>query len=271
MRMVLLQKGKIVNQVKKRTHPFKYILTTCFKVRPIKAFLKKVKRGKLLDVGCGSGFMLSQLDGEFQESFGIDLSPEAVEFGKNFTHANLQVANAEKLPFEDNYFDCIVATDSFEHIPDDVAAIKEAKRVLVSGGKLIIYVPSDGGLLSNTPFVDMYHTSEKSYLLDQRYYSIQTLSKLVTEAGFKINYIGYHNLFFQEFFTQSLKAVAKIMGKEYEHQGDITNLTNSKLYPIYRYILLPFFKVIVRIEEFIAEKIFRAKIRGHRIIAECEA
>jgi ubiquinone/menaquinone biosynthesis C-methylase UbiE len=150
-------------------HPFKNILTTRFKSRVIKKLLPAEGINRILDAGCGSGFMLSQLENLYQYGYGIDMSPEAIEFGQKFTKAKLQIGNAEKLEFIDKEFDCIISTDAFEHIPDDKAAMEEAHRVLKDNGYIIIYTPSENGLFSTTKWVDLYHQSEKSYLLDQRY------------------------------------------------------------------------------------------------------
>jgi ubiquinone/menaquinone biosynthesis C-methylase UbiE len=253
----------------KREHPFNHILTTVFKVRIIKNLINKEKTIKLLDAGCGSGFMLSQLEDLYQDGYGIDMSPEAIEFGQPFTRAKLQVGNAEKLEFIDKEFDCIISTDAFEHIPDDKAAMEEAHRVLKDNGYIIIYTPSENGLLSKTKWVDLYHQSEKSYLLDQRYYTIESLSDLAKNAGFTIEYVGYHNIFFQEFFTQFLKLVSALMGKQYEHQANIDDFTKSKLFPLYRCVLLPVITLLVRTEEFIFEKIFLGMVPGHRIVMKC--
>ena len=251
-------------------HPFKYILTTLFKTRIVKKLLdKNLPLNSVLDAGCGSGFMLSQLEDCFDNGFGIDMSPEAIKFGQQFTKAKLMVGNAEKLDFKNDNFDCLISTDAFEHIPDDKAAMEEAHRVLKNNGFIIIYTPSEEGLLSKTKWVDLYHQSEKSYLLDQRYYTIESLSNLALNAGFKIEYVGYHNIFFQELFTQFLKWFSTIIGKEYEHQAHIYGFVKSKLFPFYRWIILPFIKLLVRIEEFIFENIFRGRVPGHRIVMKC--
>ena len=163
-----------------KKHPFKYILTTLFKPRVIRNLINdEIPFNKVLDAGCGSGFMLSELSDCYKNGFGVDMSPEAIEFGRQFSKAELKVGDAEKLNFNDKEFDCIISTDAFEHIPDDVAAIKEAFRVLKNNGTIIIYTPSEDGLLSQTNWVDLYHTSEKSYLLDQRYYTFNSLKELI--------------------------------------------------------------------------------------------
>jgi ubiquinone/menaquinone biosynthesis C-methylase UbiE len=252
-----------------KSHPFNQVITTRFKTRIIRKLIKDCKKGKLLDVGCGSGYILSQIENYFQEAFGIDMSAEALDFGRRFTDAKLMLANAEKLPFDDSTFDCVVSTDAFEHIPDDLAAVKEVWRVLKEKGSFIVYSPTQCGLLSKTKLVDLYHTSETSYLLDQRYYTKQSLKNIIEKAGLKVNYIGYHNVFFQEFFTQLLKWVSYKSGKKYEHQADIDTFLKSKLFPIYKWIILPLIILIVRIEEFICENIFRARIPGHRLVLKC--
>ena len=255
--------------MKKYLHPFRNILTTRFKLRVIKNLLNREKTNKILDAGCGSAYMLSQLENLYDKGFGVDMSPEAIKYGQQFTKAKLQVGNAEKLEFKDKEFDCIISTDAFEHIPDDKAAMEEAYRVLNDNGCIIIYTPSENGLLSKTKWVDLYHQSDKSYLLDQRYYTIESLSSLAKNAGFIIEYIAYHNIFFQEFFTQLFKYISTLIGKQYEHQADIYAFTESKLFPLYKWLLLPIIIILVRADEFIFESIFRGKVPGHRIVMKC--
>jgi ubiquinone/menaquinone biosynthesis C-methylase UbiE len=88
-------------------HPFKFILTTRFKVRVLKNLLKNENTKKILDVGCGSGFILSQLESIYDSAVGIDMSPEAIKFGQQFTKAELKMGNAEKMEFSNGEFDCI--------------------------------------------------------------------------------------------------------------------------------------------------------------------
>ncbi|MBL8022459.1 MAG: class I SAM-dependent methyltransferase [Leptospirales bacterium] len=249
-----------------KVHPFRFILTTRYKIRYIRSLLRGETTADLLDLGCGSGFALSQMEGSFKNATGIDMSPEAIAFGQQFTTAKLMVGNAEKLPFKDKSFDAIVSTDAFEHIPDDNAAMREAFRVLRPGGPIVVYSPSTIGILSNTPLAELYHDSEKSYLLDQRYYTIQTLTELAEKAGFKVEYTGYHNFFIQEAFTQVLKWFARKRGIQYESQADIGNFVNSPWFPVYRFLALPVIDLMVWFENLIFTTILGGRIRGHRIV-----
>ncbi len=253
----------------KKKHPFISILTTKFKSKIILNLIKKEKIHKILDAGCGSGYMLSQLEDFYSLGIGIDMSPEAIKFGQQFTKAKLLIGNAESLNFKDNEFDCIISTDAFEHIPNDEKAMKEAFRVLNKDGFIIIYTPSEIGILSKTNLVDLYHKSDKSYLLDQRYYTIKSLSELARSAGFRVEYVRYHNIFFQELFTQLLKWISFKLGKKYEHQADIHYFTESKLFTIYRLILLPFMTFFIRAEEIIFNNFILGNVPGHRIVMKC--
>lgn len=251
-------------------HPFLDILTTRYKVRPVRKLLEEggAKRS-LLDVGCGSGFMLSQLESSFGKTVGIDLAKESIEFGRQFTNAALMVGDAEAMPFGEGEFDCIVSTDAFEHIPDDKKAIAEVHRVLKKGGVAVLYVPSLCGLLSHTEAAHLYHDDHDNHMVDHRYYTKESLSALVESVGLKVEYVGFHDVFFQEFFTQALKWVATKMGKKYEHQAHITTFTESSLFGVYRTLALPLITLLVRTEEFICENLLGGKVPGHRVILKC--
>jgi len=98
---------------------------------------------KVLDVGCGNGYVLSKFAKEGAETFGIDITPTAVDLSKRrFEYLGLTgsfaVANAEELPFEDDTFDCVCSMGVLHHTPNTEQAIEEIYRVLRPGGRLIV-------------------------------------------------------------------------------------------------------------------------------------
>ena len=250
-------------------HPFAHVLTTLFKLRVVTRLLDHSARGRLLDVGCGCGFVLSQVEDLFASAIGVDVSREALDFGRTYSRSGLAVADAERIPFPDATFDHIISTDAFEHIPDDQAAILEIERALKPGGCFIVYVPCESGILSRTRCAGLFHSSEASPMLDHRSFTVESLVVLVEEAGLEVEYVGYHNVFAQELCTQVLKWVGSRLGKAYENQADIMNFTGSTFYPLYRQVALPAIRLWVRIEEVICEKFLRARIPGHRIVMKC--
>lgn len=111
-----------------------------------KTWLKKViphiEGKRVLEVSFGTGYLLCLYASEF-ETYGIDYNGKMVEIAqenlrKKGIQANLQQGNVESLPFQDEFFDCIVNTMSFTGYPNGRQAVSEFYRVLRYGGKLII-------------------------------------------------------------------------------------------------------------------------------------
>lgn len=98
----------------------------CFKA------VKKRNPSKVLDVGCGHGYLVRKLLNSGIEAMGVDISLFAGELIKD----NFIVVNAKELPFKDKEFDVVVSKDFFEHLTEDEIDIvyQEMKRV----GKYII-------------------------------------------------------------------------------------------------------------------------------------
>lgn len=96
---------------------------------------------RVLDVGCGSGSVSGELVQRGHQVYGLDVTEEAI---RRATQRGLiaKVYDVNKsLPFEDKYFDCILALDILEHLFDPLKVLKEIRRVLSSEGYAIIFLP----------------------------------------------------------------------------------------------------------------------------------
>ena len=95
------------------------------------------KKGKILDVGCGSGQLETRLSD--REWYGIDISPKSVRAAKKFCKVAVTGDATKRIPFRSNYFDYAVAIAFFHHTPGAIRqSLKEIRRVLKPKGKLII-------------------------------------------------------------------------------------------------------------------------------------
>jgi len=110
---------------------------------------------RLLDMGCGAGRHAFESMRRGARVTALDYSfPELVDV-KNTYYAMVDAGEIEadaesgsirgdalKLPFDDNTFDRIIASEVLEHIPDDTGAIAELTRVLKPGGTMAVTVPA---------------------------------------------------------------------------------------------------------------------------------
>jgi 2-polyprenyl-6-hydroxyphenyl methylase / 3-demethylubiquinone-9 3-methyltransferase len=99
-------------------------------------------KSKVLDVGCGAGFLTNELARHGHEVTGIDASEDSLRVARLYdeTHSvEYQVADAYKLPFADQTFDVVTALDFLEHVENPAAAIAEMSRVLKPGGQFFFH------------------------------------------------------------------------------------------------------------------------------------
>jgi ubiquinone/menaquinone biosynthesis C-methylase UbiE len=100
---------------------------------------------RVLEVGCGNGYTLGKYAQAGAEVYGIDVTETAVDISrKRFEYQRLKgdfiVGNAEDLPYENNFFDCICSMGALHHVPDTEKAVSEIHRCLRPGGRLIVMV-----------------------------------------------------------------------------------------------------------------------------------
>lgn len=95
------------------------------------------KKCRILDVGCGGGFLTNSLAAKGYEVCGIDLSQKSLDVAKaqdQTKSVQYARASAYELPFPSDHFDVVCAMDLLEHVEQPGQVIKEASRVLKKGG-----------------------------------------------------------------------------------------------------------------------------------------
>ena len=105
-----------------------------------RAALMAQARGRTLEIGCGTGLGLVELAARADRLYAIDPSAESLARARMRSPAAvLAVAAAEHLPFPDRAFDCVVSSLVFCSVKDQACGLAEIKRVLVPGGRLLMF------------------------------------------------------------------------------------------------------------------------------------
>lgn len=122
----------------------------CFKRRLIEIIdsLDLKDNDKILDCGCGEGFYTMVVNNLFPKikSMALDYDLSILNKAKKWigSKKNIEFIQGDicKLPFKDNSFDKIILSEVLEHIPDDLKALTEVKRVIKPNGVIAITVPN---------------------------------------------------------------------------------------------------------------------------------
>lgn len=136
---------------------------------------------KVLDVGCGLGYLLTSLNTKFK--FGLEPSSYACKMiEKKYSDIKIFNFNNNFIEKIDEEFDIIVAYHVIEHLNDPVKLIKDLKKKLKKNGKLIIGTPLIGTIISN--YFGKYY---RNYIKDHEIlFNLKSLKKLLNNNNFKI-------------------------------------------------------------------------------------
>ena len=137
--------------------------------------------GRLLEVGCGYGYLLDEAKGYFDYRMGTDFSSGAVarssEYAEKIIHGGVgEIEEGEE------HFDCIIAVEVIEHIYNPNQFIHDLYHKLKPGGYLILATPDMGSFWRKF----MQH-KWVSFKLPEHvtYYDESTLTQLYEKAGFE--------------------------------------------------------------------------------------
>jgi 2-polyprenyl-3-methyl-5-hydroxy-6-metoxy-1,4-benzoquinol methylase len=115
--------------------------------------LKYLKKGSLLDIGCGYGFFSKYFSEKGYDVLGIDVEDELISLSQKATASLLckpllRKCSINDIVNENKKFDNIIILDVLEHIQDDDILVKSAISLLKPGGILVISVPAYNILFS---------------------------------------------------------------------------------------------------------------------------
>ena len=148
---------------------------------------------RVLDLGCGTGrhafaawkngAAVVAFDRAIEDLRGVaTLSAAMLEAGEVASiDGGVLAGDACFLPFADQSFDVVVASEIFEHLHDDAAAMSECARVLRTGGVFVVTVPRAGPEAMNWLLSKDYHTSEGGHV---RIYRRAQLRSRLRAVGF---------------------------------------------------------------------------------------
>lgn len=143
-------------------------------------FLEEAKPGKLLDIGCGNGSFLQQMQEKGWDVVGTDFDSKAVETA-NQQGLEVYVGDLSTIQFKANSFDAITLNNVIEHLYDPLQTLKECRRILRDQGQIVIVTPNRESL-GHQHFKQNWRGLETPRHLF--IFSQKNLETMAVEAGF---------------------------------------------------------------------------------------
>jgi ubiquinone/menaquinone biosynthesis C-methylase UbiE len=150
---------------------------------------------RVLDLGCGTGFFLAELDQKRPGAVGLDISHAMLRVSEQYVPgARLVTADAEKLPFRERSFDAIFCKGSLHHTRDHIAFLENCRRALAKDGVLIMSEPCNDNFMIRWARYLLYRFSPHFDLGDQGF-TKSGLIELYERAGFEVTHAGRYGVF----------------------------------------------------------------------------
>jgi len=170
--------------------PAEASLREAFLLERVDALRERIGRApRVLDVGCGEGHFAAALVRDGAEVVAIDVAEEPLRRARAI-HPTLKLRLVEpeaSLPLEDSSFDAVWAGETIEHIADTTQWLSEIRRVLRSGGLVLLSTPDHGPLsrlriaLGHRAFEARFDPRSDHL----RFYTRRALAGLLVDFGFE--------------------------------------------------------------------------------------
>jgi 2-polyprenyl-3-methyl-5-hydroxy-6-metoxy-1,4-benzoquinol methylase len=147
-----------------------------------KLFLEKLNliktymppNGKVLDVGCATGFFLEVMRELGYETYGVEVTEYASNYARNVLKLNVITGGLLSARYPDDFFDIITMFDVLEHLPNPIETLTECSRIIKRGGILIIETLNTDSLIFKilkqnwplfSPSYHLFYFNHKKYRL----------------------------------------------------------------------------------------------------------
>lgn len=158
----------------------------------------KNKKVTVLDLGCADGHLTSWLVHQWPGGniWGIDVVAKLINAAaKKYPGAKFKLGDAHQIPFDDNYFDLIVCSETLEHVIDPLKVCREARRVLKKGGVLVMELDTGSRLFTFLWYFWTHFGAGRVW--DNAHlhqFDHKTLPQVISRAGLRVNRVIIHHL-----------------------------------------------------------------------------
>jgi SAM-dependent methyltransferase len=146
--------------------------------------------GRMLDVGCGSGWFISKMRDKGWDVWGVEPNVAAAKYGAQKKGLDIFPGSLLDARFASESFDYVRLNHSFEHIEHPGLVLNEIHRIMANNGKLMIGVPNRAGFNARIFGPYWWHLALPLHTFS---YSVDTLSRMLQKYRFNIEQVIYNS------------------------------------------------------------------------------
>lgn len=183
--------------------------TSLMKKEKVHQILRRIdfQGAAVLDLGCSHGTVSLQLKRKGGRWFHADLDMDNLITSRPVLGEALFQSGGAPLPFRDSSFDLLLLLDFLEHVEDDAAVLKEAARVLKTGGRIVISTPHHGNGQILNRIKPKLGLVPAIFGHKRAGYTLPRLSEMLRDHGFGIIRAETYAKFFVEACEMTLNTV----------------------------------------------------------------
>ena len=177
--------------------------------RRVREFLAPRASDRILEIGCGRGFLTSRVRRVSPATTGVDVNPEAVS---NAVTPGLRIMDARRLGFADATFDKIYSFHVIEHILNLGDVFAEMDRVLTPGGRVLLVYPAEPirGLYVIPTAIRLFGNPLRARDLHVHKLTPRALRPFLDGTSLRIEHRALHLLLTPQFITVLRKDVGSV-------------------------------------------------------------
>mgnify|MGYP001605819663 FL=1 len=242
----------------------KYSLRKKLKLPILLKALKINKNDTLLDVGCGAGVFSQEMALYGGKVIGLDYSDtnvRAVRERYKLSNLSFEVGDAANMPFKNEMFDSILATEIIEHIEDDNKFVSECYRVLKKSGKVVITSPCTNPTISVDWMRRLFAGIDitKDFGHKRGGYTKDELFNILRKNNFEPIKVVYYDLLFGEIAWVITCMPRALTNKNWKSGEGQDKLGSSFMFNIYK-VIFPLIYGFAKLDFFLKG------LRGHHIM-----
>ena len=154
------------------------------------------KTKKIIDIGCGNGFISSKFDNRY-EKYGLEVSKVAADYAKKYiANINNNVLGPTSYPQE--FFDVVFSYHVIEHVEDPISFVENICSIMKTHGKLVLSTPNFDCAMARRFGDNFRMLHDKTHV---SLFSDFSLKELLEDSGFQVDKIDYP-FFETEYFTK---------------------------------------------------------------------